>query len=200
MIRINLIAKRKPPKASFDFSRQVPLLCSLVLVAAALAIGWRFWTMRERSAELDEEIQRAQKEAQSLRSVLEQVQQFELRKTQLQQRVALIEDLRRGQAGPVHMLDEISRALPDRLWLTDLKQDADTLKIEGQTTSLTALSDFIGNLETSGYFAKPVEILDSRVDTAPGGLDLVKFTVKAQFVMPGAADRPAAAPGAKASE
>jgi type IV pilus assembly protein PilN len=200
MIRINLIAKRKPPKAGFDLSRQVPLLCSLVLVAAALLIGLRFWTQRQRSAALDDEIQRAQQEAQSLRSVMEQVQQFEQRKTQLQQRVALIEELRRGQSAPVHMLDEISRALPDRLWLTDMKQDGEAMKIDGRTTSLTSLSDFVSNLEASGYFSRPVEIVDSRVETQQSTVDVIKFAVRAQFVMPGTQAKAAAAASVKASE
>jgi len=110
---------------------------------------------RQQSALLDQEIQRARQEAQSLRSVLEQVKQFEERRAQLQQRVALIEELRDGQGGPVHLLDEVSRAVPDRLWLTEMKQDADGLKIDGRTTSLTALSDFVGNLEASGTSRGP---------------------------------------------
>ena len=42
--------------------------------------------------------------------MLGQVQKFETRKAQLQQRVTLIEQLRRGQTGPVHVLDEVSKA------------------------------------------------------------------------------------------
>ena len=192
MIRINLLAvRRKVSEPKGPSLQKVPLLCTLVLLATALFVGWRFWSLRQHSAQLDEDIQRAQQEAQSLRSVLQQVQQFEDRKTQLQKRVALIEDLRQGQSAPVHMLDEISRALPDRLWLTEMKQDAQGLKIDGRTTSLTALSDFVGNLEASGYFARPVEILDSQVETSPSAHDLVKFSVRAQFTMPGAARPPA---------
>jgi type IV pilus assembly protein PilN len=128
--------------------------------------------------------------------VLQQVAEFEKRRTMLQQRVALIEDLRKGQSGPVHLLDEVSRALPDRLWITQLKTQDGDVRIEGRTTSLTALSDFVGNLESSGYFARPVEILDSQVEpqreqggATPG--DVVKFGVRAQFALPGSA--PAAA-------
>ena len=189
MIRINLLSvKRKPVRASINLAQKLPLFCSLILVATVLFIGWRFWSVRQRSAELDADIQRAQQEAQSLRSVLEQVQQFEKRKTQLQERVALIEELRQGQSGPVHLLDELSRAVPDRLWLTDLKQDGDGIKIDGRTSTLTSLSDFVGNLESSGYFSRPVEIIDSRAESTPqGGTELVKFTVRAQFVMPGSA-------------
>jgi type IV pilus assembly protein PilN len=99
--------------------------------------------------------------------------------------VALIEELRKGQSGPVHLLDEISRSVPDRLWLTELKQDDTEVRLDGRTTTLTALSDFVGNLEGSGYFARPVEILDSKVETVQGVGDVVRFSVKAQFVMPG---------------
>jgi type IV pilus assembly protein PilN len=127
------------------------------------------------------------------------VSEFEKRRTQLQQRVALIEELRKGQSGPVHLLDELSRALPDRLWLTQMKQQDGEIRVDGRTTSLTALSDFVGNLESSGYFARPVEILDSQVESqgqqqAAGAGDLVKFTVKAQFSMPGTAPAGVASP------
>ena len=75
------------------------------------------------------------------------------------------------------------------------------LMLEGRTTSLTALSDLVGNLESSGYFTRPVEIVDSQVETVKDTGDLVKFTVKAQFLMPGvpapAAPAPAAKPGAR---
>jgi type IV pilus assembly protein PilN len=185
MIRINLLAgARKPPKRTFEFAHKMPVLCGFVILATALFIAWSSWSIRQERERLDQDIQRAQQEAQTLRTVLQQVQEFEQRKAQLQQRVSLIEELRRDQSGPVHLLDEVSRALPDRLWLSDMRQDGDAVRLEGQTTSLTSLSDFVGNLEASGYFARPVEILDSAVQTAPTGVDLVKFSVRAQFVMP----------------
>ena len=91
------------------------------------------------------------------------MQQFEQRKAQLQQRVALIEQLRKDQTGPVHMLDQISRALPPMLWLTELKQRPTPTKcvIDGRCTTLTGLSDFVGNLEASGYFKRSVEIVST---------------------------------------
>jgi Tfp pilus assembly protein PilN len=83
------------------------------------------------------------------------------------------------------MLDQISRSLPPSLWLTALKQDNESITIDGRCTSLTALSDFVANLEGTGYFKKSVEIVSSQteVTTTPPG-DLVKFSVKAVFVTP----------------
>jgi type IV pilus assembly protein PilN len=210
MIRINLLAvERKPVSPGIDIGQKITIGCSLLLVATVALVGWRFWSLRQASERLDADIAAAREETQRLRTVLDQVAEFEKRKAQLQQRVALIEELRKGQSGPVHLLDELSRALPDRLWLTQMQQQEGDLRLEGRTTSLTALSDFVGNLESSGYFARPVEILDSQVETqgqqpaAGGAGDVVKFMVKAQFRLPGlapsAAPAEAAAPAARAA-
>src|SRR5690606_1598473 len=154
------------------------------LLGTALLLGWWFWSLRQTSSQLDDDIARAEVETQQLRSVLSQVQQFEARKAQLQQRVTLIEQLRRGQAGPVHMLAEISKSVPDRLWLTELTQKDQELTIGGMTTSMTGLSDFVAGLEGSTWFAKPVDIIDSQVSSDPKTGDLVKFSVKATFNNP----------------
>ena len=155
-----------------------------------LGVGWWFWSLRQNSIRIDEEIARAEIQTQQLRSVLAQVQKFEARKAQLQQRVSLIEQLRAGQCGPVHVLDEISKSLPDRLWLTDMTQAGNEFTIGGMTTSMTAVSDFIANLEATRWFKRPVEIVDSQVQTDLKAGDLVKFSVKAQFQDPAAPPPP----------
>ena len=118
---------------------------------------------------------------QRLQSVIQQVAQFEARRAQLQQRVTLIEQLRKGQTGPVHLLDQISRALPDTMWLTDLRQAGSDVTIEGRCTSLNSLSDFVSALEASNLFERPVEIVDSRVEAAAAASpELIRFSVRAR--------------------
>ena len=58
--------------------------------------------------------------------------------------------------------------------------------VDGKCTTLTSLSDFVANLEASGYFKKSVEIVSSQTEplaTPPG--ELIKFSVKGLFVTPG---------------
>ena len=187
MIRINLLtiergaSKRRP--GGFQVGQTLTLACSAILVLAALFVGWRYWMLNKESVRLDAEIASAQKETTRLYSVIQQVQQFEQRKAQLQQRVVLIEELRKGQTGPVHMLDQISRGVPPLLWLTALKQKGDDVVIDGRCTTLTALSDFVANLEASGYFKKSIEIVSSQTEKTPGG-ELVQLSIKAQFQPP----------------
>jgi hypothetical protein len=64
------------------------------------------------------------------------------------------------------------------------------MTIEGRSTTLIALSDFVGNLGTSPLLLKPIEIVNSQVTGDPGQ-ELVEFTVRANINRP---DQPAAAP------
>jgi len=196
MIRINLLAVDRGPvkktrgAAVVTAAQRVTIAAALILLSTLVAVGWWYWSLHTTSSRLEDEIAKAEIEAQQLRSVLAQVQKFETRKAVLQQRVSLIEQLRRGQTAPVHVLDEVSRALPDRLWLISMAQHGQDFTIEGRTTSLTALSDFVANLEASAWFKRPVEILDSQVDQTAAG-DLVRFTIRATTQSP---DAPAAPP------
>lgn len=193
MIKINLLApERKALKKGFTIQvgHKLTVGCTLILVATGVLLGWRYLALQRESAQLDQEITSAQQETARLHSVIQQVQQFEQRRAQLQQRVALIEELRRNQTGPVHMLDQISRALPEMLWLTGLKQgvDPNEVLIDGLATSPTTVSDFVANLEASGYFKRSVEIVSTQVQTIPGPPgELIQFQIRALFQQPGAA-------------
>jgi type IV pilus assembly protein PilN len=203
MIKINLLAveRQRPAKKklafTLDLGQKVTAICGVILVAAAAVVGWRYWSLGRESSRLDGEIIAAQQEATGLRTVIAQVQQFEERRTQLEQRVALIEQLRREQSGPVHMLDQISRALPPMLWLTDLKQgpSANDVVIEGRCTTMTGLSDFVSNLEASGYFRRSVEIVSSEMETVgQPPMELIRFSIRGIFEPPGAAPASASQP------
>jgi type IV pilus assembly protein PilN len=201
VIKINILtAERKAAKTasvgksfSIQTGNKLTVGCSLILVTTLVFLGWRYWALELESAKLDQDIASAQQETARLHSIIQQVQQFEQTRAQLQQRVALIEDLRRSQTGPVHMLDQVSRSLPDMLWLTSLKQGTDSTEvlIDGRAISPTTVSDFVANLEATGYFRRSVEIVSTTVETikeAPG--ELIKFQVRAVFQQPGSAPLP----------
>jgi type IV pilus assembly protein PilN len=189
VIKINLLAvdrdrvKKKSKLAGGG--EKITIGCSLILVAAALFVGWWYWSLQNESKDVDQQIVDAQRETARLQSVILQVQDFEARRAQLQQRVTLIEELRKGQTGPVHLLDQVSRSLPDAMWLIELKQTGNDVVIDGRCVSLTALSDFVSALEMSNYFERPVEIVDSTVEAGAASTpELIRFTVKGRFKAP----------------
>ncbi len=187
MIRINLLAAERTKKkaVSLQAGQKLTIACSAILLLAVLFVGWRYWSLSRQSTQLDAEIAASQQETTRLHSVIQQVQQFEQRKAQLQQRVVLIEQLRKGQTGPVHMLDQISRAMPPMLWLTQVRQSGTDVLIDGKATTLTGLSDFVTNLEGSGYFKRSIEIVSTTTEpVAQPPSELIKFSIKALFQPP----------------
>jgi hypothetical protein len=73
------------------------------------------------------------------------------------------------------------------LWLTSLQQEGSAVTIEGRSTTLIALSDFVGNLGSNALLVKPVEIVNSQVEPGQAASksgqatpDLISFTVRVQ--------------------
>jgi type IV pilus assembly protein PilN len=201
MIRINLLAsERRAAKVAspgFQAGQKMMVIGSLLLVLAVVAIGWLYWAIGQEKAEVAREIEAANREEARLQEILKQVEEFENRRKLLEARVALIDELRKGQNAPVHMIDQISKALPDMTWLTAMTQDGYTLTIQGRCLTLTSLSDFIGNLEASRYFIRPVEIIESRVEPATDGPELIVFSIRGTFQMSGVESVAPPPPGAK---
>jgi Tfp pilus assembly protein PilN len=190
MIRINLLGGERQKTARgirFDVGQQLTAMCSLLVVAAACGVGYWYWTLSQEDARLTAQIASSKTEVTRLESLLAEVKTFEDRRGILQQRVNLIERLRQGQTVPVQLLDHVSRSMPDMLWLTDIKTEGTGLTIEGKSTTLIGLSDFVGNLGSTEVLQKPIEIVDSQVeggDTVRGqktGPDLIHFKVKASL-------------------
>jgi len=203
VIRINLVAAKRPVDSGqsafrLDEAKKIALGGSLIVLLAVAYAGWSYWSLDQRAQQVERDIEAARVEEQRLIQVISEVREFEARRGRLEQRVSLIEELRRGQTAPVHILDQLSRSLPDMVWLTKMTQQGYDLTIEGNCLSLTALSDFVGALEHSRYFARPVEIINSEVVTAtPTSPELIKFVVKAGFQMSGIKSAaPAGVPGA----
>ena len=187
MIRINLMAVERGRSTTRRFrpeiGNKVTLACSMIFVAVVALVVWQMVSLRAETARLDDQLRAVNESLAAMSDVVERRNEFEARSAELARRVALIEQLREGQGGPVRMLDQVSRGLPEGVWLSELRQDGADVTIQGRATSLTLLSDLVVALESSGYFALPVEIVDSQLEPQATG-DVVRFELRAVFMMP----------------
>jgi type IV pilus assembly protein PilN len=188
MIRINLLGVERPkarkPTTILDANQRTTFGCVLVFGLTLLGVSAWYWSLSREAARLETEIATAQQEMVRLQAVLEEIKRAEARRTQLQERVKIIGELRRGQSVPVQLLDHISRSVPDMLWLTALDQKNDAVQIEGRTTTLISLADFVANLGTNKLVTKPIDIVNSEVEASSSQsknstVDVIKFSVKA---------------------
>jgi len=109
------------------------------------------------------------------------------------------------------MLDEIQKALPDFVWLTNMTQTGPTLKITGEASNNNAIADFLANLQRAGdgcdmgtpegkmkcWF--PEANLDAYREAAVGTQQVVQFTFTTTFRNPEVAMKDAAAAAAAAA-
>ncbi len=201
MIRINLLPVRTSKKQ--EAVRREALL-AVVGGAVALFAGLAIWGVTQfQLSGVEAENRSLQNEIDKLSADAKRVDEMEKFEKDLQRKLDVIDDLRARKAGPVHMLDDMSTAAPERLTLTRLTEKGDNLEIEGIAVSNTIISEYLRALDASPYFEqvflKDIEAV--QLDKTQS-VTLKKFRLTARLT-PGkaAADTkggaaPAPAPGA----
>jgi type IV pilus assembly protein PilN len=156
MIRVNLLAADRPTKkkkagvAATPGAVQAYLLLTVFAGGAVLVCLALYLFMSNQIRELDSKIAAAEQRQRELQAIKKQVDELEQKRATFQRKVDLITRLQAEQQGPVHMLDEISKSLPDFVWLTNLDQAGNQLRFSGQSNSLTSVADFITALQNAG--------------------------------------------------
>jgi type IV pilus assembly protein PilN len=183
MIKINLLAtapqgKVRAPKAPRlevgDLGQNV--LMTGVVLLAVLFIGWRWYDLASEARRLQREIAAAEEEKRRLQEIIKKGEDFKAKKELLQRKITLITQLKRNQSGPVHLLDEVSKQLPDFLWLDTMTESGFNIQIQGKATTYNAVSNFYNNLTGSRYFQN---VTMGAITAIPVG---VTFSVTCQFV------------------
>jgi len=200
MIRINLVAPERATKARAKSGPAMPpgalqsyLLLALFAGGALVLCAGAWWLQSNKLKDLGTRIAADEKRQRDLQAIKQQVDQFLERKAILENKVLVIEQLRLAQKSPVHMVDEISKALPDFVWLTSMDEIRGSLRFQGQSNSLAAVADFISGLQRSGWFPQ-VDLGSSQEN-----LNIVNFTVTGTFKDPEVAAKEKAVSDAKAA-
>jgi Tfp pilus assembly protein PilN len=192
MIKINLLAEKKQqrPKTQNLATRSATgtgqnlILVGILLVGVAIAGGW-WWRLESQRQEWVQKNADADAELQRLEAIRAKGEQYERQKELLARKIDLITDLKAKQAVPVYILDQVSKNLPEFLWLESMQANDHNVSIAGKATTYTAVSNFYENLKTSGFFQN-VEL--GRTYEVPEG---VAFSLAAVFVQPGDASQKA---------
>ena len=185
MIRINLApeAKRRrgfglPALTLPSFNLGVLFGAIYLLAIVGIAAYWLMLSIEGRG--LTAQIAAGQQELEQLRVTIGQVNQMRTQAEALRKRLAVLEDLIKGQGRPIALVDTFASVIPRDLWITGFETREDArLKVTGSAFSTTAVSDLMQNLKSSGKF-KDIDIVISRRDLSkPTGL--VTFEVTCRF-------------------
>jgi len=187
MIRINLLPVRAIKKKESTRQMFSVLFLSIGLLIV-LIVFFHLSQLREISA-LDAQNAAYNEEIKRLRLDIKDVNKFKAERDDYQRRLNKIHDLQRAKIGPVRVLDELSMALPGKLWLTSLREKDGKMELKGIAMDNPTIAQFMTNLEKTGVI-KNVELVVSQ-QLERKDLKLKEFTVTCQVLYVLSSSQPA---------
>ncbi len=163
MIKINLVAET-PASSSIQADRpqfslgakQGDIILLIVLALALVVVGTQWFLLTSKRSELREIENQRRRERDELLVYIKKVEELEARREALRHKINVINELKRNQQGPVRILDEVSRALPELVWLTNAKLTGNNVELAGNAMDENAVANYISNLDASPFFDEPV--------------------------------------------
>ena len=170
MIKINLLAEgKRPVVARKGRTPTTPtpmggggggdlantLLIGTIVLGLLVAGGW-WLLLNMKLNKKQEQINVAQKEVDELAQVIKEVEAYKAKKAELERKINVINDLKENQRGPVQILDEVSKAVPELLWLTGVEATNTNVNLRGSTFNMSAIANLIDNLDRVEAFQEPV--------------------------------------------
>ncbi|MFI5305070.1 MAG: PilN domain-containing protein [Nitrospiria bacterium] len=180
MIKINLLGAPRAKKVKKASQAQTQLILGLVILFASLMVslyGWHW--LNDKIEVLNDDKGKKDKELVSLKEKVKEVENLESIKKALEEKVKIIDLLKKNQSGPVHLLDELSKSLPDRVWLMSFSEQNGSVDLDGKAMSNADLVAFVWNLSHTPLFSN-VQLIESRsvMDTST---EIFTFKVKFQY-------------------
>lgn len=182
MIKINLLAPERAKRARK--SRQVPLQMGGVVglfLAVFVVIGYAWWYLSNTIDQLNQQTVELNQRLTILKNQVKEVENYEKNKKDYEDKIGIIEQLRKNQSGPVHLLEEISKSLPERVWLVSLSEQGGKIDLDGKAVTNSEIVDFINNLKASQYISD-IELIESR-QVIESGIPVYSFKLKCTIVL-----------------
>jgi Tfp pilus assembly protein PilN len=188
MIRVNLAGANKKKVTATRVKEKggpvsfLPILLVAIIIGTGLAGYWWYSTLSSKVEGLNTNIAQAEAQKARLQKVIDANRVYESRKKLIENRIKVIDGLRKNQVSPVVSLDILGEAL-DRtqwVWLSSLDQNNANFNMSGTATSLDAIADLYSNLESTGYF-RNINLSNAQEKDAQGNY---AFSMTCEFAPP----------------
>ena len=148
MIKINLVAETpaaaavKTERTPFSLgAKQGDIVLVIMLVLGAIVVGTQWYLLTSERTDLQAiERQRRQERDELLQYI----------------KINVINDLKQQQQGPVRIMDEVSQALPELVWLNKMTLKGRSVVLSGVAMDENAVANYITNINASPYFEEPI--------------------------------------------
>jgi type IV pilus assembly protein PilN len=177
MITINFSNDRFTDR---NAQRKSVVIYSLILFISVSFTFQLYFTLKNKAEVAEQSISELSNSVRSLRETLGDVVQLEELNEKLQKQLLMIAQLKSGKRGPVRLLDDVSIALPDRAWISEITQNGTRIKIAGRALDNQTISEFMLRLDASNWL-QSVDLDESRQEIIEG-VKVQAFTLEAEVV------------------
>jgi len=181
MPRINLLPWREEERKQ----RQKDFVVALAgaVIAGIAVIMLTLFTYVQMIDNQNARNQRLEAEIVELEKSIAEIDGLERQKERLLARMEIIEQLQRSRPEIVHLFDEMTRQLPEGVYMTGMKQTGSTVELKGVAQSSTRVSALMRQLDGSEWLTDPSV---TRVETTENGpARQAEFVVTVKQVSPG---------------
>ena len=146
------------------------------VVAAAGVVMATVFSYSQMINNQQERNQRLEAEIAELEKSIAEIDGLERQKERLLARMEIIDELQKSRPEIVHLFDEITRQLPEGVYLTGLKQTGSRVEIRGAAQSSTRVSALMRQIDASEWLDDPeVERVETRQSGSSRQSDFVVY-------------------------
>lgn len=154
---------------------------------AALAVGGSWLLLEDREEDLERRVERAVQDSARLADLVVLTDSLREYRSELAERAERVKELDRSRYVWSHLLDELSRALPETAWLTGVTRNSPlpelTVDVQGVASDPLSITSYVRGLEDSPY-VREVEIETSERRAVDDGLRAHAFTLRVRYRRP----------------
>jgi len=158
MIKINLLLTRKEKK-KVGIRKEFIVLIGSVLLLLGFFVFLQ-WKMDNEKEKIIAQITEKRKEIEHYKNLTAEINKGKQTQKAFQDKLNVINSLRKEKASPARVLDEISISKPEKIQLESLRKEGTKLGIEGVALDDETVANFMTNLRKSKMF-KNVDLIVS---------------------------------------
>jgi type IV pilus assembly protein PilN len=163
MIRINLLPVKAAQKK--EMLKGQMMVVVLVLIITVGLCGAAYMQVTGQVKDMQAKVDAKKAEIARLQKVIREVKDFEQRQKDLRAKLDVLEKLKDSRVGPLYLLDELYKALPDKVWLTKFREGGGNVSLSGVGANEETVAEFMRKLEASDlYSGVELRVTKQRVD------------------------------------
>lgn len=186
MIRINLIPYREARRKQ-RLNQILAAWGATALLGAGIAFAVDTM-LTNQIAELEENKRTKEQRIVQLDKQLGEIRDINEKKKLVLTRLQTIDNLKKDRFLPVRVMDELSNAIPEKIWLSNMTVGKDHISLTGVAQSNSEVAEFMDKLEASPFFG---QINLGPLSTVSMGTQKVRnFTLDFAVTSPNASGEP----------